>query len=68
MARTGGEGRQWFYSAITRGADCNQAVVFTQPTRPAYPAAGTRAVPELPRHQRLLAERAASRRRPRPCP
>jgi hypothetical protein len=54
---TGGEGRQWFYSAITRGADCNQAIVFTQPASLADPAAGTRAAPELARHRRLQAER-----------
>ena len=54
---TGSEGRQWFYSAITRGANCNQAIVFTQPASPANPAAGTRAAPELARHERLQAER-----------
>jgi hypothetical protein len=32
---TGSESRQWLYTAMTRGADCNQAVVFTQPARPA---------------------------------
>ena len=54
---TSGEGRQWFYSAITRGADCNQAIVFTQPASLADPAAGTSAAPELARHERLQAER-----------
>lgn len=55
---TGSEGRHWLYSAITRGADLNQVVVFTQPATPASPAAGTRAAPELSRHDRIAAERA----------
>ena len=55
---TGSEGRQWLYSAMTRGADLNQALVFTQPATPANPAAGTRAAPELSRHDRIAAERA----------
>ena len=54
---TGSESRQWFYSAMTRGADCNQAIVFTQPARPADIAAGTRPAPELARYRRLRAER-----------
>ena len=54
---TGSESRQWLYSAMTRGADCNQAVVFTQPARPADLAAGTRPAPELARYRRLRAER-----------
>jgi AAA domain len=56
---TGSETRQWLYSAMTRGAELNQAVVFTQPVRLADPAAGTRAAPELRRHERIAAERAA---------
>ena len=52
-----GESRQWLYSAMTRGADCNQAIVFTQPARPADLAAGTGAAPELARFRRLRAER-----------
>ncbi len=55
---TGSESRQWLYSALTRGAELNQAVVFTQPARPAEPAAGTRAAPELRRYERIAAERA----------
>jgi hypothetical protein len=39
---TGSEARQWFYSAITRDADLNQAIVVTQPGRRADPAAGTK--------------------------
>ncbi len=55
---TGSESRQWLYSAITRGADLNQAIVFTQPARPADPVPGTRTAPELARYRRLRAERA----------
>jgi hypothetical protein len=55
---TGSEGRQWLYSAMTRGADLNQAVVFTRLATLASPAAGTRIAPELSRHQRIAAERA----------
>ncbi len=54
---TGSEGRQWFYSAMTRGADLNQAVVFTQPSAPPDPASGTRPAPELARYKRIQAER-----------
>ena len=45
----------------------NQAVVFTQPARPADPAAGTRAAPELSRHRRL-APSAAGEPPPSPFP
>jgi thymidine kinase len=55
---TGSEARQWLYSAMTRGADLNQAVAFTQPGRPADPAGGTRAAPDLSRYARVAAERA----------
>ncbi len=54
---TGSESRQWLYTAMTRGADLNQAIACTQPGRPADPSAGTRAAPELARYQRLRAER-----------
>ena len=43
--------RPQFYTAITHGADCNHAIVFTQPASPADPAArdpdcaGTRPAP-----------------------
>ncbi len=53
----GSEARQWLYSAMTRGADLNQAVVFTRPCRLADPAGGTRAAPELSRYARITAER-----------
>src|SRR5215469_5284988 len=56
---TGSEGRQWFYTAMTRGAELNQAVVFTQPGRQADPASDTRAAPELRRYERIRAEREA---------
>jgi AAA domain len=68
---TGSEGRQWFYSAMTRGADLNQAVVFTQPAATPDPASGTRPAPELARHHRIQAERAgqpAPRQIPAPAP
>jgi hypothetical protein len=64
---TGGEARQWLYSAMTRGAELNQAIVFTQPPGPADPAAGTRAALELRRFERMEAERAAGRE-PDRCP
>jgi hypothetical protein len=54
---TGNEGRQWFYSAMTRGAESNQAFVFTQPARVADSAPGTQAAPELARHERIVRER-----------
>jgi hypothetical protein len=56
---TGSETRQWLYSAMTRGAELNQAMVFTQPARPADPTPGTWAAPELRRYERIAAERAA---------
>jgi hypothetical protein len=56
---TGSEGRQWFYTAMTRGVELNQAIVFTEPARPADPASGTRAAPELQRYERIRAERQA---------
>jgi hypothetical protein len=54
---TGQESRQWLYSAMTRGAQSNEAIVFTMP-RFADPGTGTRPAPELARHQRMTAERA----------
>ena len=55
---TGNEGRQWFYTAMTRGAQSNQAFVYAQPPRIADVSAGTQPAPELARRERLLAERA----------
>lgn len=52
----GHESRQWLYSAMTRGAQHNRAIVSTMP-RLADPEAGTRAAPELARHDRMSAER-----------
>jgi hypothetical protein len=54
---TGNEDRQWLYPAMTRGTDANLAFVFTTPTRPADPAPGTRAAPELDRYDRIRLER-----------
>src|SRR5580692_7230200 len=54
---TGNEGRQWLYPAMTRGTDANLAFVFTTPPRVAYPRPGTRAAPELERHERIRRER-----------
>ncbi len=54
---TGGESRQWLYSAMTRGALANIAHVFARPSRLPDPKPGTRPAPELARHQRLQRER-----------
>ena len=54
---TGNEDRQWLYPAMTRGTDANLAFVFTTPARPADPAPGTRAAPELDRYDRIRLER-----------
>jgi AAA domain/TrwC relaxase len=54
---TGNEDRQWLYPAMTRGTDTNLAFVFTTPARPADPAPGTRAAPELDRFDRIRLER-----------
>lgn len=55
---TGTEDAQWLYSALTRGAETNIAVVFThQPA--ADPSPGTRPAPELARQQQVAAERTA---------
>jgi hypothetical protein len=55
---TGAESRQWLYSAMTRGADCNQTFVFTRPRNLPEPQPGTRAAPELARYQQVRRERA----------
>jgi hypothetical protein len=54
---TGGESRQWLYSAMTRGALANIAHVFTRPSKLPDPEPGTRPAPELARHERLRRER-----------
>jgi len=54
---TGGESRQWLYSAMTRGAQANIAHVFTHPATLPDPESGTRPAPELTRHERLQRER-----------
>ncbi len=54
---TGQESRQWFYSAMTRAALENLAVVCTMP-RLADVDAGTRPAPELARYDRITAEQA----------
>ncbi len=64
---TGQESRQWLYSAMTRGAQSNEAIVFTMP-RLADPDAGTRPAPELARYERTTAERAGEPvRQPHPA-
>ena len=65
---TGSESRQWFYSAMTRGAQMNQAFTFTQPQAPADPREGTRAAPELKRSRRLRRERAGQATEPQQAP
>jgi hypothetical protein len=55
---TGTEDRQWLYVGMTRGAESNTMIVFTQPTRVADPEVGTRSAPEPARHERVLRERA----------
>ena len=55
---TGNEDRQWLYPAMTRGTDANLAIAFTTPARPADPAPGIRAAPELGRYERIRRERA----------
>ena len=55
---TGGETRQWLYSAMTRGAEGNYPHVFTRPAKLPDPEPGTRPAPELARHERLERERA----------
>jgi len=55
---TGIEDRQWLYVAMTRGAESNTMLVFTQSARIADPEAGTRPAPELARYGRISRERA----------
>jgi len=55
---TGTEDRQWLYVAMTRGAQSNTMIVFTQPAKTADPETGTRPAPELERHQMIERERA----------
>jgi hypothetical protein len=69
---TGNEDRQWLYPAMTRGTDVNLAFVCTTPAQAAGLRPGTRAAPELDRHDRyrlgrrglVPAQRAPSERRP----
>jgi hypothetical protein len=55
---TGTEDRQWLYVAMTRGAESNTMIVFTQPGTIADPEAGTRPAPELARQARIARDRA----------
>jgi hypothetical protein len=57
---TGGESRQWLYSAMTRGAESNVVCAFTTPPKLPDPHPGTRPAPELARHERLAGERAGT--------
>lgn len=54
---TGTESRQWLYSAMTRGAEANIVHVFNL-GKVADPATGTRAAPEIARHEQQEAARA----------
>ncbi|MHB1434469.1 MAG: ATP-dependent DNA helicase, partial [Streptosporangiaceae bacterium] len=54
---TGSETRNWFYTAMTRGAKLNQAVAFTTPRSVADTTGGTRQAPELARSDRMRRER-----------
>jgi conjugative relaxase-like TrwC/TraI family protein len=65
---TGAENRQWLYSAMTRGADCNQVFAFTRPRNPPEPQPGTRPAPELARHAQVQRERAGQPPDPRVPP
>jgi hypothetical protein len=55
---TGGEDRQWLYSAMTRGTHDNRVFVATTPAKVADPAPGTRPAPELDRYDRNRHRRA----------
>jgi len=55
---TGGETRQWLYSAMTRATLLNIVCAFNTPARLPDPKPGTRPAPELARHEQLAAERA----------
>jgi hypothetical protein len=54
---TGTEDRQHAYVALSRGTDNNLAFVFTVSPKRADPAPGPRPAPELPRYDRIIAER-----------
>jgi hypothetical protein len=54
----GTESRQWLYTAMSRGARGNNAIVATSPPKIADTRQGTRAAPELERYERIQAERA----------
>ena len=54
----GTETRQWLYTAMSRGARGNYAIVATSPPKIADTRQGTRAAPELERYERIEAERA----------
>ena len=54
---TGSETRQWLYTAMTRAAYGNRAIVVTEPARIANARPGTRPAPELGRRARLERER-----------
>lgn len=54
---TGGEDRQWLYTAMTRGAEQNRAFAFTRPRSLPDSSPHTRTAPELLRQARLQAER-----------
>ena len=54
---TGIEDRQHAYVALSRGTDNNLAYVFTVSPKLADPAPGARPAPELPRYDRIRAER-----------
>ena len=54
---TGTEDRQHAYVALSRGTNNNLAYVFTISPRTADPQPGPRPAPELPRYDRIIAER-----------
>ena len=54
---TGTEDRQHAYVALSRGTENNKAFVFTVSPKLADPAPGLRPAPELPRYDRISAER-----------
>ena len=62
---TGGETRQWLYSAMTRATRLNIVRAFNTPARLPDPKPGTRPAPELARHELVAAERAPDRPRDR---
>ena len=56
----GSETRQWFHTAMTRGACENRAIVFTEAANIAVPGPGTRPAPELARRDLIEHERAGA--------